>query len=311
MATPQKIQMINDTFKKRKATILAVILVAGLLVLAVCYDGSFGRAAECKAARALTSKSRDAGVAVQACRKAAEDGDLQAQVFVAEAYHQGGALYSGIEKDMKQARLWFERAEANLRARAEKGDGAAQYMLAVFYHRSLLRNEALSQEWAAKAAAQGYRAAEILQPQEEQVTWYTAATPEILSAANGGDAAAQYALCNEYPRALTAGQAQKLISALKEARKWCQTFIKTAPPFDPATAFDATSPGIPPLGLDAHEMAPRSVGDLDQMIEAAEQKTEADKNLPPRPSAKPDIDLGEIEHLCPVGYDSDVAGCFL
>ncbi len=47
------------------------------------------------------------------------------------------------------------------------------------------------------------------------------------------------------------------------------------------------------------------------MIKAAEEKTEAEKHLPPGPSAKPDIDLGEIGQLCPVVYDTDIAGCFL
>ena len=76
----------------------------------------------------------------------AEDGDVQAQLALAKAYHLG----EGIEKDEAQAVQWWEKA-------AEHGDSAAEVNLGVAYSlgAGVPKNYAAAVRWYTKAADQG------------------------------------------------------------------------------------------------------------------------------------------------------------
>jgi TPR repeat protein len=76
----------------------------------------------------------------------AEDGDVQAQLAIAKAYHLG----EGVPKDDEQAVHWWEKA-------AEHGDASAQINLAGAYQvgAGAPKNYAAALRWYTKAAAQG------------------------------------------------------------------------------------------------------------------------------------------------------------
>lgn len=63
------------------------------------------------------------GLAIQACREAAEGGDLQAQYEMGEFYYQG----ERIERDIEKALKWFERASI-------QGHPGAQYQLGLMHY---------------------------------------------------------------------------------------------------------------------------------------------------------------------------------
>ena len=76
----------------------------------------------------------------------AEDGDVQAQLALAKAYHLG----EGFPKDDEQAVHWWEKA-------AEHGDASAQINLAGAYQvgAGVPKNYAAALRWYTKAAEQG------------------------------------------------------------------------------------------------------------------------------------------------------------
>jgi TPR repeat protein len=76
----------------------------------------------------------------------AEDGDVQAQLVLAKAYHLG----EGVSKDDEQAVHWWEKA-------AEHGDASAQINLAGAYQvgAGVPKNYAAALRWYTKAAEQG------------------------------------------------------------------------------------------------------------------------------------------------------------
>jgi len=76
----------------------------------------------------------------------AEDGDVQAQLALAKAYHLG----EGVPKDDEQAVHWWEKA-------AEHGDASAQINLAGAYQvgSGVPKNYAAALRWYTKAAEQG------------------------------------------------------------------------------------------------------------------------------------------------------------
>ena len=74
-------------------------------------------------------------------RSKAEDGDVQAQLALAKAYHQG----EGTEKDEAQAVQWWEKA-------AEHGDTTAEVNLGTAYSlgAGVPRNYAAAVRWYTK-----------------------------------------------------------------------------------------------------------------------------------------------------------------
>jgi TPR repeat protein len=124
----------------------------------------------------------------------AEDGDVQAQLTLAKAYHLG----EGIEKDEMQAVHWWEKA-------AEHGDASAQINLGVAYSRGagVPKNYVAAARWYTKAADQGnaegqrglalqYHLGEgVPKDDTEAIQWYT-------KAANQGNVQAQSDLAALY-----------------------------------------------------------------------------------------------------------------
>jgi TPR repeat protein len=120
----------------------------------------------------------------------AEDGDVQAQLALAKAYHLG----EGIEKDEAQAVQWWEKA-------AEHGNVSAQVSLGSVYSlgAGVPKNYAAAVRWWKKAAEQGDVTAEgnlgtayglgmgVPKDEVESVRWHT-------KAAENGNAASQFSL---------------------------------------------------------------------------------------------------------------------
>src|SRR5438874_1710978 len=126
----------------------------------------------------------------------AEDGDVQAQLALAKAYHLG----EGIEKDEAQAVQWWKKA-------AEHGDTAAEVNLGTAYSLGVgfPRNYAAAVRWYTKAAdqgnAEGQRGLAFLyhlgqgvpKDDAEAVRWYTKAADQDNTQAQS-DLAALYHL---------------------------------------------------------------------------------------------------------------------
>src|SRR5438874_3777263 len=126
----------------------------------------------------------------------AEDGDVQAQLALAKAYHLG----EGIEKDEAQAVQWWKKA-------AEHGDTAAEVNLGTAYSLGVgfPRNYAAAVRWYTKAAdqgnAEGQRGLAFLyhlgqgvpKDDAEAVRWYTKAADQDNAQAQS-DLAALYHL---------------------------------------------------------------------------------------------------------------------
>lgn len=94
---------------------------------------------------------QDYGQAAISWRKAALQGNPEAQNNLAHAYERG----HGLPKDDEKAAYWFSRA-------AEHGDPTAQFNLAVMYElgRGVCSDLALAAAWYGKAAEQGFAAAQ-------------------------------------------------------------------------------------------------------------------------------------------------------
>jgi TPR repeat protein len=92
--------------------------------------------------------ARDYKLAAEWYRKAADKGDVAAEMHLAALYRDGG---KGFPRDMAQAAEWYRKA-------ADKGDVAAEMHLAALYRdggKGFPRDMAQAAEWYRKAAEQG------------------------------------------------------------------------------------------------------------------------------------------------------------
>jgi len=117
-------------------------------------------------------------------RKAAEQGDAEAQFQLGECYRLG----TGVAQDIEEAAKWYRKA-------AEQGHAVAQHSLGVFHLHGfgIAEDREKAVEWFRKAAEQGYEDSinvlkQMENPQEETEL------ERIRKAAEQGDAEAQYKL---------------------------------------------------------------------------------------------------------------------
>src|SRR5260370_20495292 len=84
--------------------------------------------------------------AAQRCRKAADQGDAQAQFYVGWMYNNG----QGVQQDHTQAVLWYRKA-------ADQGDARAQCNLGLMYNngQGVQQDHTQAALWYRKAADQG------------------------------------------------------------------------------------------------------------------------------------------------------------
>src|SRR5258708_1435487 len=89
--------------------------------------------------------------AAQRCRKAADQGDAQAQFYVGWMYNNG----QGGPEDYAEVRMWCRKA-------ADQGDARAQCNLGMMYHEGegVPQDYAQAMMWWRKAADQGVAAAQ-------------------------------------------------------------------------------------------------------------------------------------------------------
>ncbi|RLA74275.1 MAG: hypothetical protein DRG78_21465 [Epsilonproteobacteria bacterium] len=132
--------------------------------------------------------------AVQLYKKAANQGNLYAQLRLGNLYKKG----VGIRRDDQQAAHWFLQA-------AKQGDSVAQYNIAYFYYNGIgiAKNKKEAEKWFEKAAehdsdnatyADGkiyYEGDGIEEDYKKAFQWY-------VKAAQKGDIGAQYKLANGY-----------------------------------------------------------------------------------------------------------------
>lgn len=92
------------------------------------------------------SVGRDFAKAAYWYRKAAEQGNAEAQYFLGLMYYRG----QGISQDFTKAAYWYRKA-------AKQGNAKAQYPLGKMYYlgRGVSRNFVLATQWYSKAAEQG------------------------------------------------------------------------------------------------------------------------------------------------------------
>ncbi|MCK4609346.1 MAG: sel1 repeat family protein [Gammaproteobacteria bacterium] len=93
----------------------------------------------------------DYGKTIHWLQRAAEQGDKEAQIFLAMSYESGG----GVARDGHEAARWY--------AAASSGDAAEQYRLGDYYAKGkggLAPNEQMALEWYRKAADSGYAGAQ-------------------------------------------------------------------------------------------------------------------------------------------------------
>ena len=131
---------------------------------------------------------------VDACRKAAEEGDASAQYKLGYIYHQG----KGVPQDFTMATLWFQKA-------AEQGLASAQFTLGHMYHqgKGVPQDFTMATLWFRKAAERGLASAQfslgtmyhkgegVPQDLAMAVLW-------LQKAAEQGHAPAQFALGHMY-----------------------------------------------------------------------------------------------------------------
>jgi hypothetical protein len=146
---PGLIKYVNVTLKgvnnpKPKVAILAES-VTGITFQNVDFDiGYIIRQAK---------KSTDPVEAANLWRKAAEQGDAEAQNQLGECYYYG----KGVKKDETEANKWYHKAIEQYRKAAEQGDAKAQYNLGVCYYIGIgvEQNKVVAIKWLRKAADQG------------------------------------------------------------------------------------------------------------------------------------------------------------
>jgi len=127
-------------------------------------------------------KKGDYAMAVEMYRKAAEQGQAEAQFKLGQMYNKG----QGVTQNRQKAVKWFRKA-------AEQGLTLAQYNLGVMYHHGLgiTQNHQQALNWFRKAAEQGFSLAqynlgvmyETTQNHQEAVKWYRKAAEQGLSLA--------------------------------------------------------------------------------------------------------------------------------
>jgi len=90
---------------------------------------------------------KHAGLMIPACTKAAEQGDVKAQLKLGDMYLKG----SVVEEGRATAREWFTKA-------AEQGSTTAQYNLGLMYEKGhgVEQNNAMAAKWFTHAALQGH-----------------------------------------------------------------------------------------------------------------------------------------------------------
>lgn len=142
-------------------------------------------------------KAKDYATASPACKKAAEQGSLDAQFLLGGMYYYG----QGLKRDYAEAAAWFRKA-------AEQGNAVAQYYLGHIYsegQEGVPKNYAEAVKWYRKSGEQGYAPAQsdlggmydkgqgVKRDYAEAVKWYC-------KAAEQGHADAQYKLGSCYER---------------------------------------------------------------------------------------------------------------
>ena len=155
---------------------------------------------------------QDIAEAVKWYRRAAEEGDANAQTKLGLMYDKG----DGVPQDFAEAVKWYRRA-------AEQGNADAQYNLWGMYlkGKAMPQNFADAVKWCRRAAEQGHATAQwnlglmyengqgVPQDLAEAVKWYR-------RAAEQGNAEAQYNLARMYRNG------QGVPQDIAEAMKWCR-----------------------------------------------------------------------------------------
>jgi uncharacterized protein len=143
-----------DTLKTMKKEIITVFLI----FLAACSPSSTDMHTKAEPNSKATAQNnrgdyrvgesvpRDYAEALKWVRKAAEQGDKNAQYFLGVMYHKG----EGVPLDYAEAAKWYRKA-------AEQGDTIAQLNLGWAYHNGegITRDYAEAVNWYSKAAEQG------------------------------------------------------------------------------------------------------------------------------------------------------------
>jgi TPR repeat protein len=90
---------------------------------------------------------------IKACRRAAKQGDAEAQLNLGLAYYFG----NGVKGNNKEAAKWWRRA-------AEQGEVLAQWLLGAAYHKGegVRKDDKEAARWWRKAADQGHAEAQRL-----------------------------------------------------------------------------------------------------------------------------------------------------
>ena len=129
---------------------------------------------------------KDTGEAVKCFRKAAEQGNAEAQRLLGECYAKG----DGVEKNMEEAVRWYRKA-------AEQGHAAAQFKLGdcYFFGEGVVQDKQEAVKWWRKTAEQGDAAAQynlgicyingdgVVQDKQEAVKWWRKAAEQGYAAA--------------------------------------------------------------------------------------------------------------------------------
>lgn len=142
---------------ERQAKRVLVVLFSLAIVLAAvdAFCVKPYATAECKSvlrgAARWPNPYSDTGWNFSVCWLAAEHDDIDAQIFVAEDYHQRGSAIWGSFLAQFMADDWFHVVERALTMQAGAGDPAAQYKLGYFYEHSMLKNMDKAQSWYAAA----------------------------------------------------------------------------------------------------------------------------------------------------------------
>ena len=118
-----------------------------LSLLFLCLSASAQTAEELNAKGAEYYSAGDYTKAVKYFRKAAEQGDAEAQYNLALSYYNG----QGVTKSYPNAVKWYRKA-------AEQGDAKAQFNLALCYGKGdgVPKSYTEAVKWLKKAAAQGH-----------------------------------------------------------------------------------------------------------------------------------------------------------
>jgi hypothetical protein len=159
-------------------------------------------------------KARDLATAIEWFRKAARQGDGNAQLTLAGCYEDG----YGVQKDPTEARKWYEKGIESFRQAAMQGDRNAQLSLARCYEdgQGVEKNPTEAQKWHEKAAGQGQDDAQLaLGFLFDQKDDFKSAYYWYRRSAEQGNAIAQNNLAILY------SQGKGIPTNFVEAYKWC------------------------------------------------------------------------------------------